>query len=166
MEERKQIYHVKEHKDILVGILVTKGLLDDDTRVFLIEEVEKMSFLIFMDTKHHVYNLVVVWLIICRILSLHELGYWTWKAQITSIFIHEFMGHHDLLFQARYFDQILVSLHDVGILEQSTLSFMCLLHPIPRHHFKDDNCPMYICSSTSSWFIWCHIGWMLWLHMS
>lgn len=60
MEERKQIYHVKEHKDILVGILVTKGLLDDDTRVFLIEEVEKMSFLIFMDTKHHVYNLVVV----------------------------------------------------------------------------------------------------------
>jgi len=103
-----------------------------------------MSFFIFMDTKHHLHNLVVVRLTICRILSLHELGYWTWKAQITSIFIHEFMGHHDLFFQARYFDQIIVSLHDVGILEQSTLSFMCLLHPIPRHHFKDDTCPMHM----------------------
>ncbi len=54
------------------------------------------------------------------------------------------MGHHDLFFQARYFDQILVSLHDVGTLEQSTMSFMCLLCPIWRHHFRDDTCLMHM----------------------
>ncbi len=107
--------------------------------LFFMEEVEKMSFLIFLDTKHHVHNLVVVQpRQYVGYFPLHELGYWTWKAQITSIFIHEFMGHHDLFFQARYFDQILVSLHDVA------LSFMCLLCPIPRHHFGDDTCPMHM----------------------
>jgi hypothetical protein len=54
------------------------------------------------------------------------------------------MEHHDFFFQARYFDQILVSLHDVGTLEQSALSFMCFLCPIPRHHFGDDTCPMHM----------------------
>ncbi len=42
---------------------------------FLTKEVEKVSFLIFMDTKHHVHNLVVVQLTIYNIVSLHEIGY-------------------------------------------------------------------------------------------
>jgi hypothetical protein len=47
-------------KTYLLDYWSQKGLLDDDTRVFFTEDVEKMSFLIFMDTKHHVHNLVVV----------------------------------------------------------------------------------------------------------
>jgi hypothetical protein len=47
-------------KTYLLQYWSQKGLLDDDTRVFFMEEVERMSFLIFMDTKHHVHNLVVV----------------------------------------------------------------------------------------------------------
>jgi hypothetical protein len=30
--------------------------------------------------------------------TLNRLGEWTWKAKITSIFMHKFIGHHDLFF--------------------------------------------------------------------
>lgn len=37
---------------------------------------------------------------------LNRLGEWTWNAKITSIFVHKFIKHHELFFQAKNFQQI------------------------------------------------------------
>lgn len=38
--------------------------------------------------------------------SVEDLGFWTWKGRILSIFMHETMGVHEIFFRAEYFEQV------------------------------------------------------------
>ncbi len=68
-------------------------------------------------------------------------GDWTWKAKITSIFMQEFMGYHELFFQAKYFEQLPMIATDDRALN-SNLSFMLILKPNPIHFQGDDVQPI------------------------
>ena len=69
--------------------------------------------------------------------AVEDLGFWTWKARILSIFMHEFMGVHEIFFCAEYFEQV-PSSEGSNSAKQSELSFMRVLKLKSRQHFGDD----------------------------
>jgi hypothetical protein len=114
---------VKTVKVFLMEYWKKQGLLNDITCIQFKEDIEKMSFLIYKGIEYRVKDLVVVRPDGLEDSSVEDLGFWTWKARILSIFMHEFMGVHEIFFRAKYFEQV-PSPEGSNLAEQSELSFM------------------------------------------
>ena len=118
-----------------------KGLMNEESGHQFNDEIERMSFLIHRGTHYKMNDLVVV-----RpdgVEECEEMDHfsWTWKAKIMSIFVHEFMGVHEVFFRAEYFDQVPSSEGSCSA-KQSELSSMRILKSNPRQHFGDDTRPV------------------------
>jgi hypothetical protein len=70
------------------------------------DKIERMSFLIHKGTHYKVNDVVVVRPDGVEESEVEDLAFWTWKARILSIFMHEFMGVHEVFFRTEYFDQV------------------------------------------------------------
>lgn len=80
------------------------GLLNDVISVQFKEEIEKMSFLIHnLGIEYRANNLVVVRPDGLEDSATKDLGFWTWKSRMFSIFMHEFIGIHEIFFCVEYF---------------------------------------------------------------
>ena len=129
---------LKSVKSYLMGYWKEQGLLTEDTISEFEEEVEKLSFLIHEGTKYEVNDLVVI-----RPDGVQDPGYWTWKGKIVSIFMHEFLGVHEIFFRAEYFEQLPISKGSNEALH-SDLSYMRVLKSKPRQYFGDDTRPVHM----------------------
>ena len=76
-----------------------KGLLNEGTQDHFPNEYEKVSFVIFNGVEYRVGDHVVTRLDGQELDPLYTLDRRrTWKTKITLLFIHEFMGQHQLFF--------------------------------------------------------------------
>jgi hypothetical protein len=82
-----------------------------------------MSHEVFNGIRYNVGDYVVVKSNDMEDQSLNRLGKWMWKAKITSISMHKFIGHHDLFFQVKTFQQI-SKVGSLFIVARSSISHM------------------------------------------
>lgn len=134
---------LKGVKSYLMGYWKEQGLLTEDTISEFNEEVEKLSFLVHEGTKYKVNDLVVIRPDGFEKIEVQDFGYWTWKGKIVSIFMHEFLGVHEIFFKAEYFEQLPISEGSSEALH-SELSHMRILKSKPRQYFGKDTRPVHM----------------------
>jgi hypothetical protein len=123
-------------KEYLLKYWRKEGLLNSNPKQFS-TWTEKMSFVVFNGIGYKAGDLVVLRIDDMQGNVFSSFGDWTWKAKITSIFMQEFMGYHELFFQAKYFQQLpMLAIGDRAL--NSDLSFMHIVKPNPIHFQGDD----------------------------
>jgi hypothetical protein len=128
--------YVSFYERILAEVL-KKGSTQQQHKTIFHMDTEKMSFVVFNGIGYKAGDLVVLKIDYMQGNVFSLFGDWTWKAKITSIFMQEFMGYHELFFQAKYFQQLpMLAIGDRAL--NSDLSFMHILKPNPIHFQGDD----------------------------